>query len=106
LCRIIVLTEQRGERQLDVLLRTPAVLSDKVLTRIFQVIRKDEPDHWQPYHHWLGKHGGVEPTWAERASDWLVHKSLVTVKLPMLFLNPELARREDWHDAGEGTQAD
>ena len=105
LCRIIVLTEQRGERQLDVLLRSPAVRSDNVLTRIFQVIRKDEPDHWQPYHYWLRKHGGVEPTRAEYASDWMVHKTLVTVKLPILFLNPALARRNEWHDADEAAMA-
>lgn len=98
LCRIIMLTEQRGERQLDVLLRSPAVLSDRALTRIFEVIRVDEPSHWQPYHGWLARHGGKAPTLAERAADWLVHKTLILVKLPLLYLNPRLSRRTDWLD--------
>ncbi|HKX80404.1 MAG TPA: ferritin-like domain-containing protein [Novosphingobium sp.] len=102
LCRIIVLTERRGERQLEVLLRSPAVLSDKTLTRIFEVIRKDEPDHWQPYQYWLDKFGGAIPSWRERAADWMVHKTLVLLKLPLMFLNPALSRRKEWHDAGEG----
>jgi hypothetical protein len=101
LCRVIMLTEQRGARQLDVLLRSPAVLSDKALTRIFTVIRRDEPSHWQPYQMWLDAHGGKPPTLAERTADWLVHKVLMTVKLPLLYLNPKLARRAEWLDAGE-----
>ena len=48
LCRVISLTEQRGHRQVHVLLNHPAVLSDKVLTRIFRIIEKDEPSHWAP----------------------------------------------------------
>lgn len=98
LCRIIMLTEQRGERQLEVLLRSPAVLSDKPLTRIFEVIRVDEPSHWQPYHGWLTRYGGARPRRAERMADWLVHKTLILVKLPLLFLNPRLSRRTDWLD--------
>jgi hypothetical protein len=98
LCRIIVLTEQRGQRTLEILLRSPAVLSDPPLVKIFQVIRKDEPDHWQPYHAWLERHGGSRPKWSERIADWLVHRSLVNVKLPLLFFTPWLARRGDWLD--------
>lgn len=48
LCRIIMLTELLGMRQLDALLASPAVLSNKQLTRIFDIIRQDEPSHWQP----------------------------------------------------------
>src|SRR6476469_3212459 len=40
LCRVISLTEQRGYRQLEVLLKNKHVLSDPVLTRIFTIIRK------------------------------------------------------------------
>jgi hypothetical protein len=101
LCRVIMLTEQRGMRQLDVLLRSRAVLSDKALTTIFTVIRRDEPSHWQPYQMWLETHGGEAPSRAERAADWLVHKTLILVKLPLLFLNPRLARREQWLDAAD-----
>lgn len=101
LCRVIMLTEQRGARQLEILLRSPAVLSDRPLTRIFEVIRVDEPSHFIPYEDWLERHGGRAPSFRERAADWLVHKTLVTVKLPLLFLNPRLQRRKDWLDAAE-----
>lgn len=101
LCRIIMLTEQRGARQLDALLRSPAVLSDRPLTRIFEIIRKDEPSHWQPYRAWLERHGGETPTIAERLADWLVHKTLVMVKLPMLYLDRRLGRRDVWFDHQE-----
>jgi hypothetical protein len=99
LCRVIMLTEMRGMQQLDVLLRSPAVRSDKVLTKIFEVIQRDEPSHWQPYQQWLTAHGGGKPTRRERAADWLVHKTLITVKLPLLYLNARLRQRSDWLDA-------
>jgi hypothetical protein len=35
----------------------------------------------------------------ERVADWLVHRSLVNFKLPVLFFTPWLARRADWLDA-------
>lgn len=101
LCRIIMLTEQRGMRQLEVLLRSRAVREDRPLTRIFEVIRRDEPSHWQPYQSWLDEHGGAAPTFAERAADWLVHNTLIVVKLPLLFLDRHLPRRRDWLDEGE-----
>ena len=56
LCRIIVLTEQRGYRQLEILLRNRIVLDDPILTRIFRIIHKDEPSHWSPYAGWLRRH--------------------------------------------------
>jgi hypothetical protein len=101
LCRVIMLTEMRGMRQLDVLLRSPAVLSDPVLTRIFEIIRRDEPSHWQPYQYWLALHDGGQPTPGERAADWLVHKTLITVKLPLHYFNPALQRRSAWLDVGD-----
>lgn len=101
LCRIIVLTEQRGARQLDVLLRNKAIRSDRPLTRIFEVIRKDEPSHFEPYQAWLNRYGGAKPSWAERAADWLVHKTLVTVKLPLIYLNPRSTRRRSWLDSAD-----
>jgi hypothetical protein len=80
------------------LLRSPAVLSDPVLTRIFEIIRRDEPSHWQPYQHWLAAHDGGAPTRGERAADWFVHKTLITVKLPLLYFNPSLRRHTTWLD--------
>ncbi|MET0137905.1 MAG: ferritin-like domain-containing protein [Sphingobium sp.] len=101
LCRIIMLTEQRGERQLEVLLHSPAVRSDKALGRIFEVIRVDEPSHWQPYAGWLERHGGRRALRRERLADWFVHKTLILVKLPLLYLNPRLPRRTDWLDPAD-----
>lgn len=104
LCRVISLTEQRGHRQVHVLLNHPAVLSDKVLTRIFRIIEKDEPSHWAPYDGWLRANGKREPRWWERAVDSFIHSELLFVKLPFLFLNPFVRRRIDWADAGERLQ--
>lgn len=104
LCRVISLTEQRGHRQVHILLNHPAVLGDKVLTRIFRIIEKDEPSHWAPYDGWLRTHGKREPRWWERAVDSFIHSELLFVKLPFLFLNPFVRRRTDWADAGEQLQ--
>jgi hypothetical protein len=99
LCRVISLTEQRGMKQVEILLRHPLVRNDKVLMKIFKVIEKDEPSHWAPYDGWLRAHGRREPKWWERAIDSLIHSELLFLKLPVLFFNPWLKRREDWADA-------
>ena len=57
LCRVISLTEQRGYRQVGILLDHPAVLEDRSLAKIFRVIKQDEPSHWTPYDGWLKRHG-------------------------------------------------
>lgn len=105
LCRVIALTEQRGYRQVHILLNHPAVLRDKVLTRIFRIIEKDEPSHWAPYDGWLRANGKRAPRWWERAVDHFIHSELLFVKLPLLFLNPFVRRRSDWADAGEPQHA-
>ena len=101
LCRVISLTEQRGYRQLEILLQNRMVLSDSVLTRIFQIIKRDEPSHWAPYEGWLKMHGKRQPKWWERAVDSFIHSELLFLKLPVLFVNPFIRRRTDWADAGE-----
>jgi hypothetical protein len=101
LCRIIMLTEMRGMRQVEILLNSALMTSDKRLVKIFKVIERDEPSHWAPYQMWLEENDGGRPTRRERAADALVHKTLLTVKLPALYLNPRLPRRTDWQDAGE-----
>jgi len=101
LCRVISLTEQRGYRQVEILLAHPIVRTDPVLMRIFAIIKKDEPSHWAPYDGWLKSHAKREPKWWERAVDGLVHSELLFLKLPVLFLNPFIKRRTDWADAGE-----
>lgn len=104
LCRVISLTEQRGHRQVDVLLRHPLVAGDKVLMKIFGIIEKDEPSHWAPYDGWLKANGKREPAWWERAIDSFIHSELLFLKLPVLFLNPWLARRTDWADAHDSAE--
>ncbi len=101
LCRIISLTERRGHRQVEILLRHPLVRDDKVLMRIFRVIEKDEPSHWAPYDGWLNAHGKRDPKWWERAINTLIHSELLFVKLPILFVSQRLARRTDWADAAD-----
>lgn len=101
LCRVISLTERRGYRQVEILLGNRYVLGDPVLTRIFRIIRRDEPSHWAPYEGWLRRHGKRDPEWWERAIDSLVHSELLFLKLPLLFLNRWIPRRTAWADAGE-----
>jgi len=98
LCRVISLTEQRGYRQVEILLRHPIVLGDRSLTKIFQVIKQDEPRHWSPYDRWLKAHGRRDPKWWERAIDGFIHSELLLLKLPVLFLSASLKRRSDWPD--------
>ena len=99
LCRVISLTEQRGYRQVEILLRHPIVRRDKALVRIFEVIERDEPSHWAPYDGWLRAHGKRDPVWWERWIDGFIHGELLFLKLPILFANPWLRRRIDWADA-------
>lgn len=104
LCRVIMLTEQRGHRQVDILLRHPLVRDDKVLMKIFRIIEKDEPSHWAPYEGWLQANGKRPPRWWERAIDGLIHSELLFLKLPALFLNPWMKRRTEWADADDPAQ--
>ena len=101
LCRVISLTEQRGFRQVEILLKHPLVRHDRALIRIFEVIHRDEPSHWAPYDGWLRAHGKRDPRWWERAVDGFIHSELLFLKLPALFLNPWLKRRDDWADAAD-----
>jgi len=104
LCRVISLTEQRGYRQVETLLRHPAILEDRSLAKIFQIIRRDEPSHWAPYDRWLKQHGGRDPAWWERAIDAFIHSELLLLKLPILFLTPGLKRRARWADEDDAAQ--
>src|SRR6185503_3130522 len=99
LCRVISLTERRGMKQVDILLKHPLVRGEKTLIKIFKVIEKDEPSHWAPYDNWLKLHGRRDPKWWERWIDSLIHSELMILKLPILFVNPWLKRRTDWADA-------
>ena len=101
LCHVISLTERRGYRTVEALLRNRLVRGDPVLAKIFQIIRKDEPSHWAPYEGWLRKHGGRPSTLRERVVDRLVHAELLFLKLPWVFVNLSIPRRAQWADAEE-----
>lgn len=101
LCRVISLTERRGYRTVEALLRNPIVLKDPVLTKIFRIIHKDEPSHWAPYEGWLAEHAQGKLALREKLADRVVHSELLLFKLPFVFLNPWLKRKADWADAAE-----
>jgi len=98
LCRVISLTERRGYRQVEILLRHPFIRHDRVMTKIFTIIERDEPSHWAPYEAWLSANGKRPSRWWEHAIDTFIHSELLFLKLPALFLNPRLRRRTDWAD--------
>ncbi len=98
LCRVIMLTEQRGFAQVETLLKNRFVRADPIMLKIFQIVHKDEPDHFLPYQHWLERNGKGTAKWNERAVDWCIHKSLMLAKLPSIFLDPATPRLERWPD--------
>jgi hypothetical protein len=99
LCRVISLTERRGMKQVEILLKHPLVRHDPVLIKIFKVIERDEPSHWAPYDDWLRRHGRRDPKWWERLIDSFIHSELMILKIPVLFINVWMKRRTDWADA-------
>jgi len=101
LCRVISLTEQRGYKQVEILLDHPLVRRDKGLIKIFEIIKQDEPSHWEPYDGWLRANGKREPKWWERAVDTFIHSELLFLKLPILFLSFGMPRRTEWADVNE-----
>jgi hypothetical protein len=103
MCRVISLTEQRGYRQVEILLRHPLVTQDRGLMKIFRIIERDEPSHWAPYEDWLRAHGRRQPSWWERAIDAFIHGELLFLKLPLLFITPRLGRLEQWPDERDET---
>lgn len=99
LCRVIMITEQRGMEQVEVLLKNPHIRSDKAMKRIFEVVERDEPDHYRPYERWLQANGRrPKPRWRELWTDYWIHKSLMLAKLPAVFINRRNARLSSWPD--------
>lgn len=106
LCRVIMITEQRGMAQVEILLRNPHIRSDRAMTRIFEVVERDEPDHWQPYDRWLRAHGRrPKPRLRELWTDFWIHKSLMLAKLPAVFLNRCMLRLTAWPDEDQAAYA-
>ncbi|HEY6171304.1 MAG TPA: ferritin-like domain-containing protein [Candidatus Kapabacteria bacterium] len=88
LCRLIMITEFRGMKQVETILNSLLIRGNDELQRVFKIIERDEPSHWQPYEKWLRTHGSNEPSFREKAADVVTHYMLVTIKLPLLFCNP------------------
>ena len=105
LCRVIMLTEQRGVTQVAVLLKNRHIRSDKIMRKIFEIVERDEPDHWEPYHRWLTGNGRVTARWRERWTDYWIHKSLMLAKLPALFISRAAPRLDRWPDEDESVYA-
>jgi hypothetical protein len=88
LCRLVMMTEFRGMKQVESLLRSPLIQRNRELMRIFRIIERDEPAHCYPYQHWLRSRSSHEPGMSERLTDLRVHYSLILIRFPLLFLNP------------------
>jgi len=101
LCRVIMLTEQRGMRQVETLLRNPHVRADGKLRKIFEIIERDEPSHWTPYEDWLQRNGRRQPRWWERLVDLRIHGELMLIRIPAIFINWRAGRCEAWPDAAD-----
>ena len=94
MCRLIMMTEFRGMKQVAALLGNRLIRRHPELEKIYRVIEKDEPSHCLPYRRWLEAKGGHQPGWEERLTDLWIHYSLMLLKIPLLFLRfgaPRLA---------------
>jgi len=88
LCRLIMMTEERGLKQVRALLKNRLVQKDPWIVKIFEVVEEDEPSHFEPYRKWLKKNNSAhEPGSREKLADLRTHWSLMLVKLPFLYLN-------------------
>jgi hypothetical protein len=100
LCRAIALTERLGLKQVQEFLSSPLVKTDEHLVKIFKVVERDEPSHWEPYEEWLRSHGHPLSRRRERVADAIAHAFVVLWKFPSMLFDPRLPRRTDWPDQG------
>lgn len=96
LCRLIMITEMRALKQVDILLRSRLIRRRPSLEKMFQVVRRDEPSHCYPYRDWLKKHGRNLPSRGEFLADVYTHYSLIFIKIPFMFMNFRLKRRQEF----------
>lgn len=88
LCRLIMMTEERGIREIRALLKNRWVKKDPWIVKIFGIVEQDEPSHFEPYRKWLKKYNKAdEPGLKEKLADLWIHWSLMLFKLPFLYLN-------------------
>jgi hypothetical protein len=87
LCRLVMMTEFRGMKQVDALLNSSLMRRNDDLMRILHIVERDEPTHCYPYQQWLRIRKSHESGWRERMTDLWVHYSLLLIKFPLLYLN-------------------
>ena len=97
LCRLIMMTEFRGMKQVNTLLNNQIIKRNQAIVKIFRVIERDEPSHCFPYQLWLEKWGSHLPHFKERITDLWIHYSITLIKAPLLFFNFRLKRLEDFY---------
>ncbi len=98
LCRLVMMTEFRGMKQVKALLQNKLIQRHETLFKIFKIIDRDEPSHCYPYQQWLEKEDGHLPRFQERITDLWIHYSIILVKAPLLFSNVRLKRMEEFYD--------
>lgn len=98
LCRLIMMTEFRGMKQVDKLLKNPLIKKNKSLVKIFKIIERDEPTHCYPYQKWLEKRNSHQPGFQEKFTDLWIHYSILLIKFPLLFFNFRLSRLDSFYD--------
>lgn len=96
MCRLIMMTEFRGMKQVAGLLGSRLIKEHPELERIYRVIEKDEPSHCVPYQTWLEKKGSHLPGLSERLADLWIHYSLVLLKIPLLFFSLRTPRLKEF----------
>ena len=97
LCRLIMMTEFRGLKQVKTLLKSRLIKMDESLLKIFKIIEKDEPSHCYPYQYWLKKSNSHLPRLKENIIDLWIHYSLIVIKVPILLLNGKLKRMSKFY---------
>ena len=98
LCRLIMMTEFRGMKQVDKLLKNFLIKKNNSLVKIFKIIERDEPSHCYPYKYWLEKRNSHLPGYEEKFTDLWIHYSILLIKFPVLFFNFRLARMNEFYD--------
>ncbi len=97
LCRLIMMTEFRGLKQVKTLLNSNIIKKNDALLRIFRVIEKDEPTHCYPYQYWLKRSNSHMPRLKEKLTDLWIHYSLMIIKVPVLLFNGKLKRMNEFY---------
>lgn len=87
ICRLVMMTEFRGMKQVGNILKSRLVKRDPSLVKIFSVVQRDEPSHCLPYQAWLERFQSHRPRLKEKVADAVAHYSLMLYRLPLLFMN-------------------